>query len=188
MTSLAVPFTKRIQSLFSLIDSENDQESTNSMPFLSMTLPKPGGRFSGGLVPFIGEVVLGTVVVARLDSTLILPAAQRRLRDDNVDRTRGGGGSWYDLKGHADLMLYSPDFDSCEVRVVVDDEVASVIPVAAPASADISGTSDPTAAVPIHTTVVPHYEQNIRCSEHPDEPKEQAAAAEPRTLNDDQYD
>lgn len=115
-----------------------------------------------------------------------MTAEQRWLRGDNGSSNDGGGDSWYGFERHNDTRPPASGFDRCVVRVVIDDAVASTIPITAAASADDSGTSDTTAAMAIKTAVIPNYEQNTRCSEHPANPIA-AAAAGPDTWTDNDF-
>lgn len=90
----ACPSSERIESLLVMLDSRSKQSETSMVartPSLRMTFPIPGGRVSGGLVSFIGEVHLGPAlptnlmakgnIISRSLGTKRLTADQRRLED-----------------------------------------------------------------------------------------------------------
>lgn len=195
-TSAAEPSAKRIESLLSLLEGADEESNAMMEPSLRMVFPLPGGRVSGGVVTFIGKVTLGAALTARFDSTNSnfvqnrgterLPPEQRRLWDDNDSSNRCSGGNCYGFEKHTPTMPPGPDFDLCVVRVIVDDAVASIVPIDAETSADENGTSNTKTTVVIKTAVTPIYENKKRCTEHPAK-EATAAAADRGAWTDDEF-
>eukprot|EP00752_Nemacystus_decipiens_P004608 g4207.t1 len=168
---LAEPSAERIESLLSLLEGANGHSNERMVPSLRMVFPQPGGRLSGGVVPFSGEITLGAALTASLDAanaktvhtrdTHPIPAEHRQLRNDIGSSSSPGSG------GHKHAVLASSDIDACVVRVIVDDVLVSTVPIDAAKSADDTGSSDAEATLAIQTAVQPTYESNARCSEHP---------------------
>lgn len=184
----AGPSAEKIESLLSLLDNGDDQSETavtRINPSLRMTFPSPGGRLSGGVVPFIGEVNLGTGLAAKLVSNTKntsksgdmggLTEEQPRLNPQAGSHSSSNSNRGSSVAGSGKPSLPDLDFDRCVVRVIVDGAVASTILVDAAATAD--DNSDTNSAVAIKTTLTPTYERNVRCSEHPAEAATVAAAA-----------
>lgn len=186
LSSSAVPSAKKIESLLALLDNGDDQSETKMTqitPSLSMTFPSPGGRVSGGVVAFIGKINLGAELAARLATKAKNPnkspdtkgfaEEQGRLDPQGGGHTNSGSGGG---GGGGDQTLL-PDVDRCVVRVIVDGAVASIIDVDPAAAADDNNQSDPKATMVIKTALIPAYERNARCSEHPAKTAAVAAAA-----------
>eukprot|EP00752_Nemacystus_decipiens_P004609 g4208.t1 len=168
---VAEPSAERIESLLSLLEGANGHSNERMVPSLRMVFPQPGGRLSGGVVPFSGEITLGAALTASLDAanaktvhtrdTHPISAEQRQFRNDIGSSSSPGSGE------HKHAVLASSDIDACVVRVIVDDVLVSTVPIDAAKSADDTGSSDAEATLAIQTAVQPTYESNARCSEHP---------------------
>lgn len=177
------PSLDRIESLLGLLEGENNpSEMTGRMPSLRMAFPTPGGRISGGVVYFQGELNLGSILTAQLmagrDTSSSRSAegiaADSPRFDDGTYRSRmgrGGGGSGGgdgSFGGMKEAQHTLPDIERCVIRVVVDGVVASTLPVdQAFSAAAVQDNSDNGLVVDINTLFVPAYEKRKRCAEHP---------------------
>ncbi|CAM9109267.1 unnamed protein product, partial [Ectocarpus sp. 4 AP-2014] len=149
VSSSAMPSAGRIESLLALLGGGNERSGmVKTPPFLHMKHPIPKGRVSGGVVKFAVEVFLGAAL-----RTSLLAAA-------TTNDGSSSSGSGYRRAG-GDKSL--PDYDRCVIRAVVDGMTSSTIPVD---TADIFN-NDGEAAVVMQTAIIPTYDQNPHCSEHP---------------------
>lgn len=198
--SSAAPSLDKIESLLGLLelnDKFNENSMMANMPSLRMTSPTPGGRVSGGVVSFKGEVHLGPIVTAKLVANRNTPSSRSekglttdspRFDDDTYRSTMGssgcsGDGSFCRIK---EMLLPLPDIARCVVHVIVDDVVASTIPIdSAAAPAVQNDGSEDGFVVAINTVLVPAYENRKLCSKHPATASTAAAAGGGDWANDE---
>ncbi|CAM9184652.1 unnamed protein product [Ectocarpus sp. 12 AP-2014] len=153
VSSSATPSAWRIESLLALLDGENERSGmVITPPFLHMKHPIPQGRVSGGVVKFAVEVFLG----AALRTSLIAAAT---FNDGSIS----SGSGYRRVGGDTGMEPPLSDYDRCVVRAVVDGSISSTIPVD---TADVF-KNDGEAAVEMQTAIVPTYDHNPHCSEHP---------------------
>ncbi|CAM9892349.1 unnamed protein product, partial [Ectocarpus fasciculatus] len=146
-SSSAMPSAGRIASLLALLDSGNERSGmVKTPPFLRMKHPSPQERVSGGVVNVVVEVYLGSALRTSLMA---------------ADTTNDGGNSRVGEAKRMEPPL--PDYDRCVIRAVVDGSITSSTPV------DIADVlkNDGEAAVVIQMDIVPTYDHNPHCSEHP---------------------
>ncbi|CAM9243873.1 unnamed protein product [Ectocarpus sp. 12 AP-2014] len=153
VSSSAMPSAGRIESLLALLGGRNERSGMAiTPPFLHMKHPIPRGRVSGGVVKFAVEVFLG----AALRTSLLAAATSN-------DGSSSSGSGYRRVGGDDGMKPPLSDYDRCVIRAVVDGSISSTIPVD---TADVFN-NDGEAAVVMQTAIVPTYDQNPHCSEHP---------------------
>ncbi|CAN0191442.1 unnamed protein product, partial [Ectocarpus fasciculatus] len=200
------PSAEAIAGLLSLLDvdvkSEDSDRSSDGggrsasseEPFVKVLAPADAARVNGGAVPFFAEVYLGGALEERL-----LEARNGRQREDAASSNLSGGrgaSTGHDEERAPGHSPWLPPFHRCEVRAVVDDVIATRIPLyedVTMATADASsekqegggadkngGGGDKRAGKATRHTirrpVIPEY-GTPRCSEHPRAAATLAAAA-----------
>ncbi|CAM9959026.1 unnamed protein product [Ectocarpus sp. 13 AM-2016] len=154
-SSLAMPSAGRIANLLALLDDGNERNGmVRTPPFLRMKHPSPQERVSGGVVNVVVEVFLGAVL-----TTSLLAAATTN--DGSSSRVNTAGiESGYRSVGE-DKSL--PDYDRCVIRAVADGMTSFSTPI----GIEDVFNNDGKAAVVIRMGIVPTYDHNPHCSEHP---------------------
>lgn len=158
-TSSAIPSAGRIESLLALLDGGNERSGmVITPPFLHMKHPIPQGRVSGRVVRFAVEVFLG----AALRASLMAAVTSNDGSSSGVGTGSSGNGNRRE-GGDKGMKSPIPAYDRCVIRAVVDGSISSTIPVD---TADVFN-NDGEAAVVIQTAIIPTYDHNHHCSEHP---------------------
>ncbi|CBJ29255.1 conserved unknown protein [Ectocarpus siliculosus] len=154
-SSSAMPHAGRIANLLALLDDGNERSGmVKTPPFLRMKHPSLQERVSGGVVNVVIEVVLGAV----LRTSLLAAATTNDGSSSRVDTA--GIESGYRSVGEDKSLA---DYDRCVIRAVVDGMTSSSTPI------DIEDVfnNDGEAAVVMQMDIVPTYDHNPHCSEHP---------------------
>ncbi|CAB1099187.1 unnamed protein product [Ectocarpus sp. CCAP 1310/34] len=153
VSSSAMPSAGRIESLLALLGGGHERSGMGiTPPFLHMKHPMPQGRVSGGVVKFAVEVFLGAAL-----RTSLLAAATTN------DGSSSSGSGYRRVGGDKGMEPPLSDYDRCVIRAVVDGSTSSTIPID---TADVFNNDGETAVV-MQTAIIPTYDQNPRCSEHP---------------------
>lgn len=159
--------TERVQGLLTLLDSRNENE-TMEKASLRITSPRPQGRVSGGILPFIADLHLGLPSTTDSSTTPTAAKGHGSIRQgltakQGLDGDSDGSSGSSETSSGARSELTAPlsNFAECNVRVVVDGAIASTV------SVDVTSATNGYNTIAVQTDVIPIYEQNSRCSEHP---------------------